>query len=42
MSLEVRAEESFMMPELSERDVKKELIEVISEMQKWNMRDIQI
>lgn len=34
LSLEVRSEESFMMPELSERDIKKELIEVISEMQK--------
>ena len=30
------------MAELSERDIKKELIEMITEMQKWNMRDTQI
>lgn len=42
MSLEIRAKESLMMAELSERDIKKELIEMITEMQKWNMRDTQI
>ena len=42
LSLEVRAKESLMMAELSEKDIKKELIEMITEMQKWNMRDTQI